>query len=76
MLKTLKGLEAKSLSKEESFEVIRNYILDQRDLALRKMLDQDTFETPAWSEFQAHQMGLIKALDKLLTFIPDKGKNV
>ena len=76
MIKSLKSIEARSVSKEEALTCIRSYLLEQKDLAIRKILDQDQFDTPAWSEFQAYHLGMAKALDKLINFIPDQGKNV
>lgn len=76
MIKSLKGIEARTVGKDEALQCIRAYLLEQKELAVRKILDHDQFETPAWSEFQAYHLGMAKALDKLINFIPDQGKNV
>ncbi len=45
MIKSLKGIEAKTISKEEALGCIRAYLLEQKELAVRKLLDQDQFRS-------------------------------
>jgi hypothetical protein len=71
----LKSDKAKSLSKQEAFQLIREYIKDQIDLSRRKQLDEDNFTLPAWSEHQAYLNGFQKSLSKLYNLIPDQGEN-
>lgn len=71
----LKSDKAKSLTKQEVFKLIREYITDQIELSRRKQLDEDNFTFPAWSEHQAYQNGYQKAFSKLYNLIPDQGEN-
>lgn len=57
-------------TKEELFIILHEYIREQLELSRRKMLDEDNFGKPAWSEYQAYQLGFQKALTKLDSFIP------
>jgi hypothetical protein len=70
-LKTDKG---KSLSKAEALKEIKTYCEEQISLSQRKSLDESTFEKPAWSEYQAYQLGIQKAFNKLYNLIPDQGE--
>lgn len=58
------------LTAPQAYDIIRKYLEDQIELAQREMLDKDNFKLPAWSEFQAFQLGVIKANQKLLDFVP------
>lgn len=58
------------LTAPQAYDIIRKYLEDQIDLAQREMLDKDNFKLPAWSEYQAYQLGVVKANQKLLEFIP------
>lgn len=66
--------EKEKYTKEEMIVILHEYIKDQLELSHRKMLDEDSFSKPAWSEYQAFQLGFQKALNKLDSFIPDPGK--
>lgn len=70
----LKSEKAKSLTKSQVLSEIKNYLEEQIDLSRRKCLDEDTFEKPSWSEYQAFQLGFQKAFIKLSNLIPDQGK--
>mgnify|MGYP006082419705 CR=1 FL=1 len=70
----LKSEKAKSLTKKEVFEELNKYFKEQIELSRRKCMDEENFNTPAWSEFQAYQLGLQKAFIKVLNLIPDKGE--
>ncbi len=70
----LKSEKAKSLSKTEVFKGIQEYITEQIDLSKRKCIDEENFTLAAWSEFQAFQLGIQKALSKLQTLVPDQGE--
>lgn len=71
----LKSEKAKSLTKQEVFQLLREYIRDQIDLSRRKQTDEENFTLPAWSEHQAYQLGFQKAFSKLYNLIPDQGEN-
>lgn len=64
-------IQKKSLTKHEIYDIIREYTQDQIDLCNRKRGKEENFALPAWSEFQAHQLGIIKGLEKILEFIPN-----
>jgi hypothetical protein len=70
----LKSAKAKSLTKNQVFEELNKYFKEQIELSQRKCMDEENFNTPAWSEFQAYQLGLQKAFTKVLNLIPDKGE--
>ena len=64
-------VEKKSLTSVEVYGIIRAYLEEQVATAQREMLKRDNFDSPAWSEYQAFQLGNIKGLHKLLDFIPN-----
>jgi len=70
----LKSDKGKSLSKAEAFKEIRTYLEEQISLSQRKVIDETTFDKPAWSEYQAYQLGFQKAFAKLYNLIPDQGE--
>lgn len=74
MLKSLKDPNNPPSSKEEVYRIIHNYLDSEIKLAIRKQLDEERFNSPAWSEFQAFQLGMLKSLEKLKQFLPDQGK--
>ena len=63
--------EAKDYSKDEIFLIIQTFITEQVELAQRKTLDEDSFNKPSWSEYQAFHLGMQKAYLKIATFFPD-----
>ena len=70
----LKSDKGKSLSKAEAFKELRTYLEEQISLSQRKVIDETTFDKPAWSEYQAYQLGFQKAFSKLYNLIPDQGE--
>lgn len=73
--KSPKNLKSKDLSRDEAFKILRDYLTEQRELGVRKLISQEGFESPSWSEQHAYNLGFIKAVEKLKTFIPDQGTN-
>lgn len=69
----LKKLTSKETTKSQAFSLLKEYLTEQIDLAQRKTINEDNFSLPAWAEFQAFQLGIIKANQKLLSIIPDQG---
>ena len=61
----LKTKEGKALSKQEAFQLIKEYLDEQVELSRRKMVDEEIFNVPAHSEYIAFQLGLQKAFLKL-----------
>ena len=74
MLKSLKGEEAKKISKEEAYLILTYLLKEEINLVIRKMRSEDSFESAAWSEKQAYSLGLLKAFDKVIQLLPDQGK--
>lgn len=77
-IKSLKDAEfhKKVLTKQEVYDIMRTYIQDQIEMARRKQISEESFEKPNWSEYQAYQCGMIKALEKVLETIPlTEGEN-
>lgn len=70
----LKSEKAKSLSKQEVFDLLKEYIKDQVELSRRKSMDEESFSLSAWSEYQAYQLGFQKAFLKLQSLLPDQGE--
>jgi hypothetical protein len=66
--------KAKSLTKDQVFKEIKDYLTEQIELSRRKCVDEDNFSFPAWSEHQAFQLGFQKAFTKLYNLIPDQGE--
>jgi len=40
------------------------------------MESEDSFDKPAWGEYQAYNLGAVKALKKALAIIPDREKSI
>ena len=59
----------KDLTKEELCDRISIYIRDLYNTSLRKMRDENNYSYPAWSEYQADQIGFQRALIKLNEFL-------
>ena len=70
----LKSDKAKSLTKQQVFEELKAYCQEQILLAQRKAIDEDTFDKPAWAQYQAYQLGIQKAFSRLYNLIPDQGE--
>ena len=68
MIKSLKTDEIKT--KEEVYKYLYDYLKDSIETSNRKMVDEDNFSLPAWSEFQAYQLGMQKAYRKVLDLLP------
>lgn len=70
----LSKLKSKDLDKSQLISLLKEYLTEQLDLAQRKAINEENFSLPAWSEFQAYQLGSIKAYQKFLSIIPDQGE--
>lgn len=60
-IKNIKDLK----SKEEVLDFVQDYLKNNIMLSQRKMESEDSFDKVAWGEYQAFQLGNIKALKKL-----------
>lgn len=73
MINILKEKDNK-LTKEEIYSFLHKWLIEQISLSQRECMSSLTFDKPAWSERQAHQLGMQKAFSKLQEVIPDQGK--
>jgi hypothetical protein len=73
MLNILKEKNNK-LTKEEVYSFLSSYLKEQLNVSQRNSMNEESFSKPAWSEYQAYQLGLQKAFSKVLDLLPDKGK--
>jgi len=60
-------------SKEEVLDFLSGYLVEQINLARREMESKESFSLPAWTAYQAHQLGAIKAFKRLYNLT--KGQN-
>lgn len=74
MLNILKGKESNKLTKEEVYSFLSLYLKEQLSLSQRVSTNEDTFSKPAWAEFQAYQLGMQKAFQRVLELIPNNEK--
>lgn len=70
---SLKEKKLSEYTKEEILLILNKYLLEQIELSRRKTTDEESFTKPSWSEFQAFQLGLQKAYQKVTQFLPDQG---
>lgn len=71
---SLKEKPLNEYSREEIVNAISSFAKEQIELSFRKSIDEETFSKPSWSEYQAYQLGMSKAFDKVIKFLPDQGK--
>jgi len=74
-MKTLRGKEYKDLSKKDVVDILLTYLVEQRELLIREMSNNDSFDLPSWSEYQAYKLGALKTLTKVVDFLPDQGQD-
>lgn len=74
MLNKLKEKDSDKLSKQEVYDFLISYLEEQISLSIRSVTNEDSFSKPSWSEYQAYQLGMIKAFSKVKDVIPDQGK--
>jgi hypothetical protein len=72
MIISLKEKNLSEYTKEEILNIIKQYSIEQLELSQRKTLDEESFNKPSWSEYQAFQLGFQKAMVKLINFLPDR----
>lgn len=66
------SLKNNKCSKEEAYDILREFLKHQNELSRRKEIDETSFDTPNWAFYQAYQAGFQKALSKVLEFLPDQ----
>lgn len=76
MTLSLKEKKLNEYSKEEIILILNEYLLEQVELSQRKTLSEDSFDKPSWSEYQAFQLGMQKAFQKVVSFLPDQGNPI
>lgn len=69
---SLKSKPLIEFTKEEIILILREFLNEQKELTQRKMIDEDSFNKPSWPEYQAFQLGILKAINKIESFIPDQ----
>ena len=69
---SLKEKHISEYTKEEIISILSKYIQEQIELSRRKTLDEDSFTNASWSEYQAFQLGMQKAFQKVVSFLPDR----
>jgi len=62
------------LSKIDVIEILRSHLETEKSAVLGKLTSEDNFNKSSWSEHQAYLLGGVKQIDKLINFLPDKGK--
>lgn len=60
-------------TKEDVLGFLSNWLTEQLELSRREQV-KDTFDKPAWAEYQAYQLGIQKLATKLLQLLPDPEK--
>lgn len=71
MINPLKDKVNPPFSREEIYSSLRTLIQEQIELSLRKTQDETAFNSPSWSEYQAFQLGMQKAYQKVIQLLPD-----
>ena len=72
MINILKEKDSK-LSKEDIYLFLTSYCSEELETSRRKSCSEESFASPAWSEYQAYQLGMQKAMQKILNLLPDQG---
>jgi hypothetical protein len=67
----IKNINNKDITKKETLEIIKTKIKKSKELHLRSILSEKSFENAEWSKYLAHQLGFLAALEELDNFIPD-----
>lgn len=67
----IKNINDKNITKKETLEIIKTKIKKSKELHLRNILSEKSFENAEWSKYLAHQLGFLAALEELDNFIPD-----
>lgn len=69
MIKSIKDIK----SKEEVILFLQDYLVKCINTTNNMMESNESFEKPSWSEYQAYQLGALKAFKKVLNILPDQG---
>lgn len=67
----LKNIKDKTTSKREAIQNIKDKLKKEKELHLRNILSEKSFEAASWDKYLAHQLGYLAALEELDKFIPD-----
>lgn len=57
---------------KDVFNVLEELIKEDLEVSNRKSKDEENFTLPAWSEYQAYQLGMQKQAEKILNLIKYK----
>lgn len=69
---SLKEKPINEYSKKDIINILSMYIEKEIELSRRKTMDEESFTKASWSEFQAFQLGMQKAFQKIEAFLPDR----
>jgi len=64
----------KELTKSDVVNILREHLLEEKATALRKLISEENFKLPSWAEHQSFLLGDLKRIERILNFLPDKGK--
>jgi len=67
----IKNLSDTTLTKRDMLEILKEKLKQEKELHLRSILSEDSFDKPEWSKYLAYQLGFLAAIEKLDKFIPD-----
>lgn len=68
-MKRLSSKDIEKLSKEDFQQYLLTYVQDQLELSIRKAQSSDNYKLPAWDCYQAEQIGVQKAFNKIIKTI-------
>ena len=69
----IKNLSDTTLTKRDMLEILKEKLKQEKELHLRSVLSEDSFDKPEWSKYLAYQLGFLAAIEKLDKFVPDPG---
>jgi hypothetical protein len=67
----IKNIQEQTVSKRKTIELIKEKLRKEKDLTLRNITSEKSFELAEWSKYLAHQLGYFAALEELDKYIPD-----
>ena len=64
-------LKEKNITKKEIYEFLKLKLKKDKELLIRNITSEKSFEAAEWSKYLAHQLGSLKYLEELDSLIPD-----
>lgn len=71
----INNIKSKDITKREVLELIKTKLRKEKELHLRNIMSEKSFEAASWDKYLAHQLGYLAALDELDKFVPDPESN-